>query len=539
MDHFSNERIKTLTEKARIGWWEADFAKQHYICSESLCKILHLKGQNTISFEDFRSLIQEDYRLRTVNEFSFGKTQNIYDQIYPLLIGKDIQWVRVKLCSKETDEKGNLKTYGFMECLDYPQQVAGEEPAMQRVNDLFSQQNSISRSLFSLLQTDDISTVINKILGDILQQYPKGRIYLTEYEPASNTHICRYEACNGHFFASRTNAVDIPTEKHPWWTRTLIEQATPIILAKLDELPPEAGSVKALLDKQGIKSTLVVPIFSINRVWGYAGIDIAGQQHVWKNEDYQWFSSLVNIISICLELRKSREKAEESDRLKSAFLANMSHEIRTPLNAIVGFSGILAETEDKEEKMQYREIVEKNNELLLQLISNILDLSKIEAGTFEINTGEVDVNLLCSDTRRILLHKNPPNVELRFTPQLPECRIISDRNRIQQVLINFVSNAQKFTTRGNITIGYRLQDERIRFYVSDTGIGILPEKQQEIFQRFVKLNTFANGTGLGLSICKSIIGQLGGQIGVESTPGQGSCFWFTLPLHQPVPDQPL
>lgn len=925
MEHFSNERINNLLDKAQIGWWEADFVKQQYICSDFIRNLLNLNEDGIISFEDFNHLIYKDYRLRTVNEFKFGKTQNVYDQVYPIRIGERIQWIRVKLCSKETDLNGNLKTFGFLELLENPEQTVPEESAMQRVNNLFSQQNSISLSLFSLLQTKDISTVINKILGSILQQYPKGRIYITEYNPEDQTHICRYQACNEQFPFSISHVIDLPVKNDPWWTQQLIEQANPIILAKLDELPPQADKVKQYLTNQGVKSMLVVPMFSRTDVWGYAGIDIPDQYHVWKNEDYQWFSSLFNIISICLELRKSeekahrekqylanlykhmpigyarikvlygedgeindyifldanqaclklygeeisgiskigkkaseintgfqiiiseikqvlnenkpfeknfyldkeqkycnslsfspqkdeivilysdmteilsahkaldrserllrniyrnlpagielydrdgylvdvndkeleifglsskedvlginifdnpilpehmkeklrrkedanfsliydfmklgnyfrtnkkqginlltkitslydsennftnylminidrtetiiaynkirefkdfftlvgdyakvgyahfdaltrdgyalsswyrnvgetdgtplpqiigihshfhpedravmieflgkvtrgeatslrkdvrimregnrftwtrvnvlvrnyhpekgfiemlcinyditelkdieaklikaKEKAEESDHLKSAFLANMSHEIRTPLNAIVGFSTILAETENEEEKQQYLKIVEKNNELLLQLISDILDLSKIESGTFEMSTGEVDVNQLCQDIVKILSPKNPRNVKLLFIPQLAECNIVTDKNRLQQVIINFVNNAQKFTTDGSITIGYEIQGKKIKFYVRDTGIGIQPEKQQEIFQRFVKLNPFIHGTGLGLSICKSIIDQLDGNIGLESEPGQGSCFWFSLPLN--------
>lgn len=921
MEHFSNDRIRELTNKARIGWWEADFVKRQYICSDFICELLHLNEDGIISFEDFHAFIHKDYRLRTVNEFHFGQTQNVYDQVYPVQIDNKVLWIRVKLCSKETDQQGNLRTFGFMECLDYPEQAVPEKSALQRVNDLFSQQNSISRSLSSLLKTNDISTVINKILGDILQQYPKGRIYITEYNPEEQTHICRYQACNEQFPFSISHIIDLPVKNDTWWTQQLIEQANPIILAQLDELPSQAIHLKEYLNSQGIKSILAVPMFSRNGIWGYAGIDIADQCHVWKNEDYQWFSSLFNIISICLELHKSekkalaekqyladlykhmpigyarirvlydetgkindylfldaneaclklhgeemakigkkatemhvdfqnyiqgfkqvlegdkpleknyylkgqqkychslayspqkdeivflfsdmteiftahkaldhserilrniyqnlpagielydrdgylidlndkeleifglkskeevlginifenpilpkemkeklrkrenanfslsyefsqlkgyypsdrtdglnlltkitalydsqnnfinyllinidrteaivaynqirefkdfftlvgdyakvgyahfdaftrdgyalsswyrnvgendgtplpqiigihshfhpedravmldflskvvrgeatslrkdvriqrennrfswtrvnvlvrnykpeegfiemicinyditelkdietklikaKEKAEESDHLKSAFLANMSHEIRTPLNAIVGFSSILAETENKEEKLQYLEIVEKNNELLLQLISDILDLSKIEAGTFDMSIGKVDVNQLCNDIIQILKPKNPQNVELLFIPELTECCITTDKNRLQQVIINFINNAQKFTSLGSITLGYKIQDQEIKFYVRDTGIGIQPKKQQEIFQRFVKLNTFVHGTGLGLSICKSIVDQLGGQIGVESEVGRGSCFWFTLPM---------
>lgn len=227
----------------------------------------------------------------------------------------------------------------------------------------------------------------------------------------------------------------------------------------------------------------------------------------------------------------AKEKAEMADRLKSAFLANMSHEIRTPLNAIVGFSSLLVQEDDIEERKQYMAIVEENNELLLQLISDILDLSKIEAGTFDFIERELDVNLLCEDIVRTMQIKAKPGVEIIFERHLPECSIVSDRNRLNQVIANFINNAIKFTFTGSICLGYdQIDESHLRFYVTDTGIGIEPAKQAEIFDRFVKLNSFVHGTGLGLSISRSIIEQLGGTIGVDSEPGKGSCFWFTLPI---------
>ena len=231
------------------------------------------------------------------------------------------------------------------------------------------------------------------------------------------------------------------------------------------------------------------------------------------------------------KLIDAKEKAETADRLKSAFLANMSHEIRTPLNAIVGFSSLLVQEENPEEREQYMAIVEENNELLLQLISDILDLSKMEAGTFDFVERELDVNLLCEDMVRVMKLKAKPGVEVVFDRHLPECVIASDRNRLNQVIANFINNAIKFTATGSIRLGYdRIDAGHLRFYVADTGIGIMQEKQTEIFDRFVKLNSFVHGTGLGLSISKSIVEQLGGTIGVESEPGKGACFWFTLPI---------
>ena len=229
------------------------------------------------------------------------------------------------------------------------------------------------------------------------------------------------------------------------------------------------------------------------------------------------------------ELIQARDKAEMMDRLKSAFLANMSHEIRTPLNAIVGFSDLLVETEELAERQEYIKIVRENNDLLLQLISDILDLSKIEAGTFEFTNGDVDVYLLCEDIVRSMRMKAKEEVELVLDNHLPVCHVISDRNRIHQVISNFVNNAMKFTSEGSIHVGYKLKDGELEFYVEDTGIGIEKEQLPHIFERFVKLNTFVHGTGLGLSICQSIVEQLGGRIGVDSEKGKGSRFWFTIP----------
>ena len=230
-----------------------------------------------------------------------------------------------------------------------------------------------------------------------------------------------------------------------------------------------------------------------------------------------------------IELRKAKEKAEESDRLKSAFLANMSHEIRTPLNAIVGFSTLLMGAETDEEREEYNNIISSNNELLLQLINDILDVAKIEAGTLEFINSEIDLNHLFNDIEQSSRLKAPKGVEISFVDRLPACVILSDKNRLSQVVTNFINNAIKFTTEGSIRFGYRLQGKKLYFYVTDTGCGIATEKKEEVFNRFVKLNSFAQGTGLGLSICQMIIKKLNGEIGVESVLGSGSTFWFTLP----------
>lgn len=235
------------------------------------------------------------------------------------------------------------------------------------------------------------------------------------------------------------------------------------------------------------------------------------------------------------ELTTAKELAEESNRLKSAFLANMSHEIRTPLNAIVGFSGILASTEREEEKQEYVSIIENNNTLLLQLISDILDLSKIEAGTLELNYSNIELNELMRELERgFLLRVKTDAVKLEFVEPAGPCMAYTEKNRLSQLMINLVTNAIKFTEKGSIRFGYEMRENELYFYVADTGCGIPKDKQQNIFGRFVKLNSFAQGTGLGLSICKTLMDHMGGRIGVESEEGKGSTFWFTLPYKPAV-----
>lgn len=229
----------------------------------------------------------------------------------------------------------------------------------------------------------------------------------------------------------------------------------------------------------------------------------------------------------------ARERARESDRLKSAFLANMSHEIRTPLNAIVGFSSLLCSTESENEKKEFVSIIENNNQLLLQLISDILDLSKIEANTLEFNYQVVDVNEVFRNVENVIRPRLQPEVILNMSLGAADCHVYTERNRLSQVIINLLTNACKFTSRGSISYGYEIHDTELYIYVRDTGIGISKEDQEKIFERFAKLNSFVQGTGLGLSICQNIVEKMGGRIGIESEGrNKGSNFWFTVP-YQP------
>lgn len=238
-------------------------------------------------------------------------------------------------------------------------------------------------------------------------------------------------------------------------------------------------------------------------------------------------------LEIEKNLIEAKERAEESDRLKSAFLANMSHEIRTPLNAIVGFSSIICETEYEQDRSKFLDIILKNNDLLLQLINDVLDLSRIESGTLLMNYAHFQLGDVCNQALTSV-NQGAKKAEVQLLSDVNfDCTLYSDRSRVVQVLINFLNNAFKFTNSGTITLSTKLlENNQVEIAVIDTGIGIDEDKRQLVFERFTKLNAFSQGTGLGLSICKNIIDKLGGTIGVDSTVGSGSKFWIRLSVSE-------
>ena len=230
------------------------------------------------------------------------------------------------------------------------------------------------------------------------------------------------------------------------------------------------------------------------------------------------------------ELEAARIKAEESDRLKSAFLANMSHEIRTPLNAIVGFSKLVIDAECTNEKEQYAEIIERNSEILLNLFNDILDLSSLEADSLSFNIRPIKLIDICLQLEQQFCYKVKNGTKLILDDVDTELYVSGDWNRIIQIISNLLSNAAKFTPKGEIHFGYREKEDFVEFYVKDSGIGIPAERVATIFQRFGKINDFVQGTGLGLTLCRMLVEKMGGRIWLRSQEGQGSRFYFTLPL---------
>ena len=800
--NYDYEKYVQIAQMAKMGWWESDLKNKEYICSDFIVDLLGLES-NRISFTEFHQRIREDHRLRLKNEYMSLSYLETYEQMFPIRAKDGEIWVYSKINFQKPDKEGYRNMTGFLQYIDRPIDTTNENIDFFQVSNLLYQQTNISYSLLAFLQCDDVTQVVNKTLGDLLNQFLGDRIYIFEINRKEQRQDCTYEVTAEGISKEQEFLSNIPWDPSTWWNHQIAERRA-IILNTLDDMPEEAAEYRQTLEMQDIKSLMVVPLISKEEVWGYMGIDMVRTQRSWSNVDYQCFSSLANIISICIELRKSelqakedrlaldnsekilrniyknlpagvelydkdgylvdindkeleifglsdknealgvnlfdnpniplevkerlrakedvnfsinydfskinqyvdsrrngiinlttkvtalydsqnrfinylfinidttettnaytkiqefenlflligdyakvgfahfnvltrdgyaqdtwyrnlgekegtpmpqvigvyahvvpedqavlknfvgevktgkatslrkevrvcrengkytwtsinvmvrdyrpqdgiiemlcinyditplketeqkliiaRDKAEELDRLKSAFLANMSHEIRTPLNAIVGFSSLLAETDSRNERQEYIKIVQENNELLLQLISDILDLSKIEAGTFNFVYTNVDVNETCAEIIKSMSMKVSKGVELIFEEPLPECYLYTDKNRFTQVISNFINNALKFTQQGCITLGYeQVSHQKIKFYVRDTGMGIPEEKQKSIFERFVKLNTFVQGTGLGLSICKSIVSQMGGEIGVDSTEGIGSCFWFTHP----------
>ena len=802
--NYDYEKYVQIAQMAKMGWWESDLKNKEYICSDFIVDLLGLES-NRISFTEFHQRIREDHRLRLKNEYMSLSYLETYEQMFPIRAKDGEIWVYSKINFQKPDKEGYRNMTGFLQYIDRPIDTTNENIDFFQVSNLLYQQNNISYSLLAFLQCDDVTQVVNKTLGDLLNQFLGDRIYIFEINRKEQRQDCTYEVTAEGISKEQEFLSNIPWDPSTWWNHQIAERRA-IILNTLDDMPEEAAEYRQTLEMQDIKSLMVVPLISKEEVWCYMGIDMVRTQRSWSNVDYQCFSSLANIISICIELRKSelqakedrlaldnsekilrniyknlpagvelydkdgylvdindkeleifglsdknealgvnlfdnpniplevkerlrakedvnfsinydfskinqyvdsrrngiinlttkvtalydsqnrfinylfinidttettnaytkiqefenlflligdyakvgfahfnvltrdgyaqdtwyrnlgekegtpmpqvigvyahvvpedqavlknfvgevktgkatslrkevrvcrengkytwtsinvmvrdyrpqdgiiemlcinyditplketeqkliiaRDKAEELDRLKSAFLANMSHEIRTPLNAIVGFSSLLAETDSRNERQEYIKIVQENNELLLQLISDILDLSKIEAGTFNFVYTNVDVNETCAEIIKSMSMKVGKGIELIFEEPFPECYLYTDKNRFTQVISNFINNALKFTQQGSITLGYeQVSHQKIKFYVRDTGMGIPEEKQKSIFERFVKLNTFVQGTGLGLSICKSIVSQMGGEIGVDSTEGIGSCFWFTHPYH--------
>jgi PAS domain S-box-containing protein len=320
------------------------------------------------------------------------------------------------------------------------------------------------------------------------------------------------------------------------------------IMGLVEDLPE---SERLVLSMQDIKSILVVPIFAGHHWWGFIGFDVCDRDYVWSELEINSLKSMAGILGAAIgrlndeaELHKAIEQAELSDRLKSAFLANMSHEIRTPMNSILGFAEMLSDPGlSQEERARFSEIITSRSADLMHIINDILEISRIESGNAKVSVSEVSMNTMIGDLQVEYLKKlekaGKTNITLHSEKPLPQTRSIikTDPYIIKQVFSNLLDNAIKYTGRGSIRFGYHIPSGgHLSCFVSDTGMGIAKENQEVIFEHFRQADADTwqkfGGTGLGLSICKGSLELLGGNIRVESEPGAGSTFFFSIPFEQ-------
>ena len=405
-------------------------------------------------------------------------------------------------------------------------------------------QKDFYRIMSHLLHSENLNLGINQILQEAMEKLGGDRAYIFSYDHNERVQNCIYEVVSDSRLAEMEQLQGVPFDATPWWNKEMISDRA-IYMHKLEELPPEAKSEYEILDAQNIKSILVEPLIINGKTWGYVGIDFVKDYDLLDNIAIEWFTSVAGMMSLSIQLRQSqesermereqlkaaKEKAEELNMLVSSFIANVNHEIRTPLNSIISFSELLIETEDYQERKEFYSIVKRNSDWLTKIVSDLLNLSKIESGAMEYKESPTDINALCQDIVFFSKLKHKSDAEIHFEKTLDTCIINTDVQRVQQVISNLMNNAMKFTKSGEIRLGYEtLPSNHLRIYVKDTGIGIEEKDKERIFNRLVKLNNNISGWGLGLHICRGIVEELGGKIGVESECGKGSCFWFTLPL---------
>ena len=318
-----NERYKKMASLAQIGWWEADLTTGYYLCSDYLSDLLGLEG-DTISSADFLNLIREDYRKQIAQEFRANTSihKDFYEQTFPIHSKYGEVWLHTRLAFREkgTGAGGGDKSFGVIQRVEAPKEE-DQRDALRRVNDLLCRQNFVSQSLLRFLRDEAVESCIADILRDILNLYNgKGRVYIFEYDEIYAHHSCIYEVVSEGVSAEIDNLQDMPASESKWWSEQILS-GKPIILNTLEQLLEEAPDEYQILVVQGIKSLMVTPLMTGDRVWGYMGIDLVETYHDWSNEDFQWFSSLGNIINICIELRKTKDKVIR----EQTFLNNLFH----------------------------------------------------------------------------------------------------------------------------------------------------------------------------------------------------------------------
>lgn len=358
----NDARLQQLVSMARIGWWEVDFDEGVYYCSEFVADLLGIEG-NKISAKDFANLICENYRERILEEFRSFRMMEIYEQVFPIHSKYGMMWVSTKVGEKRITKEGHVRVMGMLQCISR-QRMNMQEQTVDRLNSLLSRLNGISKSLLDFLHSDDITLVINKILKEVLRQFQADRTYIFELDRKLHTEVCTYEIAVEGIKERKVLLSESSIDYASWWTGQILA-GDPIILFTLNLLPDSAGADKRRLEEYGVKSTMVVPLNSKDGVWGYIGVDMVREHRNWCNEDYQWFVSLGNIISICMELRRSESEA----RLEKAYLQNIYKNLPAGIE-LYDKDGFMTDLNDKE--MEIFGLRHKEDVIGLNLFDNPL-----------------------------------------------------------------------------------------------------------------------------------------------------------------------
>ena len=487
----SIELLQQFLDASGIGWWCLDFEKREMTCSRLAAELLGA-AHTRIAFDEVYLLPGEEHRARIYTRCAALKVTDTLDETFVTAKGNKL--LHIKAVHTHNDPTTNVRTaLGTIRC------VTTDNPEYAEIASINRSYQATQRNYSHLAQ--------------LIEHLPIGYIRM---------NILRDKA---------GKAVD-------YLVSYINQQAGRILGIRTQDYAGKTASETGVNPQENIPKFLHIPSgASREHLWQAPTSECICRTLIYNTpgDDDELVVLLEDVTEATRsqkQLRQAKERAEESNRLKSAFLANMSHEIRTPLNAIVGFSELLAHEPDSRTRREYSDIIRHNNELLLQIISDVLDLALIESGRSEVIRTIFDAREFIRETVEVFHPQCPPGVELRMEEGLLPLPIRAYRQGVTRIIGNYLRNALKFTREGSITVGFREIPGYIRFHVRDTGIGIAPEDHGRIFERFVKLDTFTQGTGLGLSICKSIAEQLGGRVGVDSAVGRGSSFRLDVPVRK-------
>jgi len=471
----ANERLIETSRAARMGYWSYDTSTRVISYAGYVGVLFNTSEEISIPLEKYLEMVFPEDREQLQNMLEKTPLEN---EVFEFRVVKDkMYFLRLKIVNICRTEGGYQIVEGYV----------------QNIDDIISRWNELRMITLAINNSND-SVFANKIDGSLIFA---NRLCRKLNEIPEDVDITRYKAYE---------LLDNFSDKDAWENF-------------IHELRTHNDILRYICNHSFPKHNMIS-----SECVSYIIQNEYGEHVIWNH-----CRDISKQILYENELRKAKEKAEESDQLKSAFISNMSHEIRTPLNAIVGFSAVMSDINDSVERKKYQEVIESNNKRLLTLINEVLDLSKIESGKLELSLTPVNISELCNEI--VITHQlNAEGISLKLDLPDEDFCFITDKNRLTQILSNLITNAIKFTPEGCITVGYRRKAALVDFFVKDTGIGIPKDKLDAIFDRFVKVNDFAPGTGLGLSICKSIVERMGGDISVVSAPGEGSLFSFRLPL---------